>query len=106
MPQARRIGILRGPVANKSRGAVEHRGKPRYGGSGGRDGVALSQIFPNGVVGDGSPTAHVFRIAPELLESECAVGPSEDVNATIHGSSRRARQDRPAWIQSLGHGRR
>src|ERR1700733_4154623 len=105
MPTIRANGNTFGPsVANKSRRAVEHLGKPTYDSSGGRDCVFLSHIFPTGVVGDGSPTAHIFRIAPELLESERAVGPSENVNAAIHGSSRRACQDRPARIQSLGHG--
>jgi hypothetical protein len=79
-------------------------GKPWYGSSGGGDCVALSQIFPNGVVGEGSPTARVFRITPEFFECECAVGPSgrlkcqrNDPPQQSKGSLRPTSSDPIAW---------
>src|SRR4051812_24185550 len=65
--------------------------------------VCLRRKLPCRVVGDRGPCAHVLGVTTKLFKSERAIGPGEDVDASVNCCCRRTLKNLPRGIEASRH---
>ena len=78
---------------------VEEWSEPLDTPTGRRQCVIRGRVLVAREVTDGSPDTHVLYVPAELFKAEGAIGPSEDVDATISFERLVAREHRPGRIK-------